>query len=109
MEQVVFREGIPVKYHADIAGCQNRTHPVSGAYYKLSCEIRGSGNLDGMYFSKILRRKNMKRIRLNDQWKKIGIPVFLPSGKNQALSIVFFFWKQPEAKAEIRDLKIETR
>jgi|GEM_PF-2792076 len=83
--------------------------PVPGAYYHLSGEIRGTGILEGMYFSKILRRKNLKRVRLADQWQKIDIPVFLPPGKDQALSFVLFFWKQPEAKAEIRDLKIETR
>ena len=84
------------------------SHPVSGAYYKLSCEVRGSGNFEGMHFTKILPRTNLKAMKLNDQWQKIDIPVFLPAGKNQHLTFVLFFWQQPEAKAEIRNFKIET-
>ena len=83
-------------------------HAVSGAYYKLSCEVRGSGNLEGMCFSEILKRKNIKAISLNDQWQKIEFPVSLPIGDDQYLSFVLFFWQQPEAKAEIRNLKVET-
>ena len=84
------------------------SHPVSGAYYKLSCEVRGTGNLEGMHYTKILPRTNLKIMKLNDQWQKIDIPVFLPAGKNQHLTFVLFFWQQPEAKAEIRNLKLET-
>ena len=84
-------------------------HAVSGAYYKLSCEVRGSGNFEGMCFSQILKRTNLKIMKLKDQWKKIEFPVFLPAGDNRYLSFVLFFWQQPEAKAEIRNLKIETR
>ena len=84
------------------------SHPVSGAYYKLSCEVRGSGNLEGMCYSKILERTNLKIMKLNEEWQKIEFPVFLPAGDNRYLSFVLFFWQQPEAKAEIRNLKIET-
>ena len=61
-----------------------------------------------MHYTKILPRTNLKIMKLNDQWQKIDIPVFLPAGKNQDLTFVLFFWKQAEAKAEIRNLKIET-
>ena len=47
-------------------------------------------------------------IKLSDEWKKIDLPVFLPPGENRRLAFVLFFWKQPNAKAEIRNLKIET-
>ena len=84
-------------------------HAVSGAYYKLSCEVRGSGNFEGMCYSQILKRINMKPLALNDQWKKIEFPVTLPIGEEkQYLQFVLFFWQQPEAKAEIRNLKIKT-
>ena len=82
--------------------------PVSGAYYKLSCEVRGCGNLEGMHYTKILPRTNLKIIKLSDQWQKIEFPAALPIGDNQYLSFVLFFWQQPEAKAEIRNLKVET-
>ena len=82
------------------------SHPVSGAYYKLACEVRGTGNLEGMHYTKILPRTNLKIMKLNDQWQKIEIPVFLPTGENQHLTFVLFFWQQPEAKAEIRNLKL---
>ena len=62
-----------------------------------------------MHYSKILPRTNLKRRKLTDQWQKIEIPVFLPAGENRNLTFALFFWKQPKAKAEIRNLKIETR
>jgi len=62
-----------------------------------------------MCYSQILKRINMKPLALNDQWKKIEFPVTLPIGEEkQYLQFVLFFWQQPEAKAEIRNLKIET-
>ena len=85
-------------------------HAVSGAYYKLSCEVRGSGKLEGMCYSKILKRTNLKVMKLNEEWQKIEFPVTLPIGEEkQYLQFVLFFWQQPETKAEIRNLKIETR
>ena len=61
---------------------------VSGAYYRLSCEVRGSGNLEGMCYTKLLPRKNLKIMKLTDQWQKIEFPVILPIGEKQYLTFV---------------------
>ena len=85
-------------------------YPVPGACYRFTCEVRGSGKLQGMYYTKVLKRTDMKPLQLTDQWQKVDITVFPPSaGENKFLTFVLFFWRQPNAKAEIRNLNIETR
>ncbi len=89
------------------SGLTSKEFPLTpGGRYRISFEIRGSGNFQLMMAGKGVPRTDLLLpTPLNGEFKRYDLVFFAPSNAVSAAPSIFF-WQQPQAEMQIRDFKI---
>jgi len=104
--------GNPVTVSADkapqVAGVSTGSLQVTpGTRYKFTAQVKGSGNLEIMAYGSQIKRHNFMRKKLSNNWQDVSGEITMPAN-NAKINFVFFTWKQPDARFEVKNFEVKT-